>query len=85
MPNKSSPSPFRKTAGLLPVILLLLFLRVGVVGAVPWYFMPTFGHDVRWVQGVAEVVLATALNHYNNHDNHIYLHDYHDFLNFIQD
>ena len=28
--------------------------------AAPWYFLPTFGHDVRWVQGFTDDSFATA-------------------------
>ena len=40
--------------------LLLLLLHAGLVKAAPWYFLPTFGHDVRWVQGFADGYFATA-------------------------
>lgn len=60
MDNQSSTHPFRKTAGLFPAVLLLLLLQTGAVVAAPWYFLPTFGHDVRWVQGFADGYFATA-------------------------
>lgn len=53
MVNKSSIQQPYKTTIFLPV-LLLLFLQVSGGGAVPWYFLPNFQHDVRWVQNVAD-------------------------------
>ena len=60
MIHNASSLPFRKTAGLFPTVLLLLLLQAGAEGAAPWYFLPTFGHDVRWVQGFADGYFATA-------------------------
>ena len=60
MPKKSSSPPFSKNAGFFPAVLLLLLLQAGLVGAAPWYFLPNFGHDVRWVQGFADGYFATA-------------------------
>ena len=53
-------NPFSKAAGLLPAVLLLLFLQAEAVEAAPWYFLPTFGHCIRRVQGVADGYFATA-------------------------
>ncbi len=52
--------PLLNIAGLFPAVLLLLLLQTGAVEATPWYFLPTFGHDVRWVQGFADGYFATA-------------------------
>jgi len=60
MPDKTSLYSFHKIAGLFPAVFLLLFLQAGAVEPAPWYFLPTFGHDVRWVQGVADGYFATA-------------------------
>jgi len=60
MPDNASSPPLRKAAGLLPAVLLLLLLQAGLVGAASWYFLPTFGHDIRWVQGFADGYFATA-------------------------
>ncbi len=60
MGNKTSTNPLYKAIGLFPAVLLLLFLQTGTVEPAPWYFLPTFGHDVRWVQGVADGYFATA-------------------------
>ena len=60
MIHNASSLPFRKNAGLFPTVLLLLLLQAGAEGAAPWYFLPTFGHDVRWVQGFADGYFATA-------------------------
>ena len=49
-----------KIAGLFPAAFLLLFLQGGVAEATPWYFLPTFGHDVRGMQGGIELALSTA-------------------------
>ena len=60
MIHNASSLPFRKAAGLFPAVLLLLLVQTGAVEAAPWYFLPTFGHDVRWVQGFADGCFATA-------------------------
>ena len=60
MPDKTSLYSFHKTAGLLPDVLLLLFLQAGVEGAVPCYFLPFFGRDIRGMQGGVELALSTA-------------------------
>ena len=52
--------PLRKAAGLFPAVLFLQLLQAGAVEAAPWYFLPTFGHDVRWVQSLADGYFATA-------------------------
>ena len=61
MPKKSSSPPFSKNAEFFPaVLLLLLLLQAGAEEAAPWYFQPTFGHDVRWVKGFDDAYFATA-------------------------
>ena len=60
MDHKASSPPFRMAAGLFPAVLLLLLLQTGAIEAAPWYFLPTFGHDVRWVQGITDGYFAMA-------------------------
>ena len=60
MPDKTSLYSFHKIAGLFPAVFLLLFLQAGVEGAVPCYFLPFFGRDVREMQGGVELALPTA-------------------------
>ena len=60
MPDNASSQPLRKAAGLFPAVILLLLLQAWAEGAAPWYFLPNFGHDVRWVQGFADGYFATA-------------------------
>ena len=60
MPDNASSQPLRKAAGLFPAVILLLLLQAWAEGAAPWYFLPTFGHDVRRVQGFADGYFATA-------------------------
>ena len=60
MPDKTSLYSFHKTAGLLPDVLLLLLLQVGAEEAAPWYFLPTFGHDICGMQGGVELALPMA-------------------------
>ena len=60
MINRISSPPPRKTARFLPAVLLMLFLQARLVETAPWYFLPTFGHDVRWVQGIADYPSSTT-------------------------